>query len=348
MVKHQNSNTAEHEVAIIGGGFGGLGTAIRLLQEGKDNFILFERAKEIGGTWRDNIYPGCACDVPSNLYSFSFEQNPEWSRLFPRQPEILDYLNHCVDKYNLKPYIRCNTAITKLEFDEQEGFWRIYDQHGQCFTARLVVSATGPLNRPNIPDIKGLNNFKGPYFHSSEWDYSVDLKNKTIGVIGTGASAIQFVPEIAPEVKQLYLFQRTPPWIVPRPDKEVSGWKKRLYRRFPLLQHLVRSMIYWTFEFRVLGLMGNRRILNYMSKLSREHLEEQVTDPDLLEKLRPNYEIGCKRVLVSDNYYPTLARENIELVTEGIQEIKTNGILSKTEVERNIDVLIFATCFHAA
>jgi cation diffusion facilitator CzcD-associated flavoprotein CzcO len=348
MVKQQMQNKAEYKIAIIGGGFGGLGAAIRLLEQGERNFILFERAEEVGGTWRDNIYPGCACDVPSNLYSFSFEQNPSWSRLFPRQPEILDYLKHCVDKYDLKEFIQYNTAVDRLVFNEEEGYWQIEDQNGKQYSARMIVAATGPLNRPNYPKIDGLKSFAGPMFHSSHWDYSVDLKDKRVAVIGTGASAIQFVPEIAKEVKQLYVFQRTAPWIVPRPDKEVSTAMKQRFKHYPFLQNLVRTLIYWTFELRVFGFLGNKGIRRFMTRRSLDHLEALIPHDELRAKLTPKFEIGCKRVLVSDDYYPALMQDNVDLVTEAITSVSENCIHTADGQERPIDVLILGTGFQAA
>jgi len=348
MNKIKENTKADFQVAIIGTGFAGLAAAFRLLQKDRKSFVVFERASEVGGTWRDNIYPGCGCDVPSHLYSFSFELNPKWSQMYSKQPEILEYLNDCVDKHQLRKYIRFNTDIIQCEFDEEVGFWRLTDKAGNETTARIVISAIGPLNRPSIPKLKGLENFKGKYFHSSEWDYSQSLKGKKVAVIGTGASSIQFVPEIAPEVAQLSVFQRTPPWIVPKEDRSITKFEQNLFQKLPIFQKVHRGLIYWLNEFKGLAFIGNETIQKFAEKVALKHLQDSISDPQLREVFTPSYKIGCKRVLISNDYYPTFLRDNVDLVTEGIQEIGADYILDQSGKKHEVDTIIFGTGFVAS
>lgn len=336
------------EVAIIGAGFAGLAAAIRLKQENRNSFIIFERAAEVGGTWRDNVYPGCACDVPSHLYSYSFELNPNWSRTYSTQPEILAYIKGCVAHHQLDKQIRFNTEISKLQFIESEGYWLLTSKDGYSTTARMVISATGPLNRPNLPNIKGLDTFKGTVFHSSNWNYNFDLTGKKVAVIGTGASAIQFIPQIAPKVKQLTVFQRSAPWITPRKDRKLSNFEHSLFKAVPGVQRLVRALIYWILELRGLSLFGNETIHRFGAKMAKKHLEDAIKDPILKDKLTPNYKMGCKRILVSDDYYPTFKRENVSLYTNGISEITPSAIIDENGVAHEFDAIILGTGFVAA
>lgn len=336
------------DVAIIGAGFAGLGAAIRLLQSGRNSFVVFERADEVGGTWRENTYPGCACDVASHLYSFSFAPNPRWSRKFSPQPEILTYLKSCVDQYGLRPYIRFNTDIVRTEFLADRAMWQLTDRAGNRLTARVVVVATGPLNRPSVPKLKGLDVFTGTMFHSSNWDHSVDLAGKRVAVIGTGASAIQIVPELARIVGQLTVFQRTAPYVAPRLNLTYSPFWQGVYQRFPVIQKAHRSLLYWLNEFFGLSFLGNETINKVGTKRVRQHLEAAISDPELRRKATPNYKMGCKRVLVSDDYYPALTRPNVELVTDQIAELSAAGITTSDSRERPLDVLIFSTGFVAA
>lgn len=336
------------DVAIIGAGFAGLGAAIRLKQRGNTSFVLFERAGEVGGTWRDNVYPGCACDVPSHLYSLSFAPNPNWSRMYSPQPEILDYLKNVVDQYDLKPAIRYNTEIVHTVFSEETACWTLTDRDGNTLTARVVVGAIGPLNRPSLPKLPGLDTFAGPAFHSANWDHSCDLTGKRVAIIGTGASAIQIVPAIAPQVQQLTIFQRTAPYVTPRLDRAVSPLEQRLFRRLPILQKAYRSVIYWFNELRGLSFLGNETFSKFGTKQAIKHLEAAISDPELRRKATPNYKLGCKRVLVSDDYYPALTRPNVELVTDRIAEVTPNAIIDKTGRAHPVDVLIFSTGFVAA
>ncbi|WP_046243781.1 flavin-containing monooxygenase [Hymenobacter terrenus] len=337
------SNTVN--VAIIGAGFAGLTAAIRLQQRGNTSFMIFERAAEVGGTWRDNIYPGCGCDIPSPLYSMSFAPNPDWSRMYSGQPEILAYIKQTVTQFNLRSHIRFNTEIVRTEFSEAEGVWRLTDRVGREVTARVVIVAIGPLNRPVRPSLPGLADFQGTTFHSSEWDPNYDFMGKRVAVIGTGASAIQFIPQIAPHTQQLHVFQRTAPWVLPRPDRAFSPREQRWFRRLPLLQRLQRELIYWRSELGGLLFMGNE----WLGRITREaavaHIAAAIQDPELRRKVTPNYRVGCKRILISNDYYPALARPNVELVTDGIDHVTSTGIVTHDGTERPVDAIIFGTGF---
>ncbi|MGC1619343.1 MAG: NAD(P)/FAD-dependent oxidoreductase [Candidatus Acidiferrum sp.] len=345
----QNANETEItvEVLIVGGGFSGLCMAIKLREAGMNSFLLIEKSDDIGGTWYDNRYPGCACDIPSHLYSFSFDPWPDWSRMYPGQQEIHDYLKRCVERYELAPHIRLNTRLHEAVWNEKDGVWRATASEGIRIRARVLVSGIGGLHVPQYPNFKGIGRFARPKFHSSSWDYTAELEGKNIAVVGTGASAIQFVPQIAPRAGKLYLFQRTPPWIVPRIDFAIDeNWRSR-FRRFPLVMRAFRQYIFWRQEFRVLGFLGNRFVRRKATEIATRHMQRQIQDPKLREALTPRYELGCKRVLVSDDFYPTLKRENVELVTEGIAEVREHSIVTTDGVERPADVLIFGTGFRA-
>jgi cation diffusion facilitator CzcD-associated flavoprotein CzcO len=330
-------------VAIIGSGFGGLGAAIRLKQQGVEDFVIFERATDVGGTWRDNTYPGCACDVESHLYSFSFAPNPDWSRSFSHQPEIWDYLKRCARDFDLLPHIRFRHEVREAAWDEAAQHWRIETSQGS-YTASMLVMASGALSEPAMPRIPGLENFRGKTFHSARWDHDYDLTNRRVAVIGTGASAVQFVPEIQPLVARLHLFQRTPPWILPRRDRALGARERQLFRRFPAAQRAERAAIYL---FRELFLLPFRhlRLAGLVERMARRHLERSVPDPSLRAKLVPGYAIGCKRVLISNDYLPSLTRPNVEVVTEGIAEVRAHSILDRTGVERFVDAIILGTGF---
>ena len=335
------------DVLIIGGGFSGLCMGIKLLEADMDSFLIIEKSADIGGTWWDNRYPGCACDIPSHLYSFSFFPSAEWTRMYPGQQEIHAYLKRCVEQYGLAPYLRLNTRFCEAIWDESAGVWNVTVADGERIRARVMVSGMGALHVPHFPEIKGLDRFQGPAFHSSAWDYKVDLAGKNVAVVGTGASAIQFVPQIAQHVGKLHLFQRTPPWIVPRLDFAFSDkWKWR-FRNIPITRWVLRQYIFWRQEIRVLGFLGNEGFRQKMEAIALRHLARAIKDPTMRAALTPNYQLGCKRVLVSDDYYPSLKRSNIELVTEGISEVCPHSIVTRDGVERPIDVLIYGTGFRA-
>jgi cation diffusion facilitator CzcD-associated flavoprotein CzcO len=332
-----------HRVVIIGTGFAGLGMAIRLKQAGHDDFILLERAGDIGGTWRDNTYPGCQCDVPSHLYSFSFAPNPDWSRTFSHQGEIWDYLRDCAERFGIAPHVRLNHEVLESAWDEDASVWRLETSSGDL-TADVLVSGTGALSEPAIPDLPGLEDFEGAAFHSAEWDHDFDLEGKRVAVIGTGASSIQFVPHIQPKVEKLHLFQRTPPWVLPHTDRPITDPERRAYRRLPLLQRLMRSSIYWARETFVLPFV-RPHFAKLPEGIGRRHLRKQVPDPELRRKLTPDYTFGCKRALLSNDYYPALAQPNVEVVTDGIAEVRPGSIVAADGTEREVDAIIFGTGF---
>lgn len=335
------------DVAIIGSGFSGIGMAIQLVKAGMPNFKIFERAEDLGGTWRDNSYPGCACDVPSHLYSFSFEPNANWSRKFSSHHEIFAYLKRCFEKYKLQDKTRFGANISECNFDEHANQWVIKTDSGEAFRARYLVMGAGPLNKPSIPTIPGADVFEGEAFHSSDWNHEYDVTGKHVAVIGTGASAIQIVPAIAEKVKTLSLFQRTPPWIIPRWDREISPFEQALYKWVPPLRWLYRNLIYWYQEQGGLAFVTNIGAHKTVEKLARWHIGKAIKDPALLEKLIPDYRIGCKRVLLSDDYYPAVARENVDVITSGVAKFDATGITSLDGNRYPVDAVIYGTGFAA-
>jgi cation diffusion facilitator CzcD-associated flavoprotein CzcO len=344
---NMNASTASHhDVLVIGTGFAGLGMAIKLKRSGENDFVVLEKAGSVGGTWRENTYPGCACDVQSHLYSFSFEPNPKWSRMFARQPEIREYLEHCTDKYGVRPHIRFGAAVTGARFDEAAGLWHVEVNDGeQVFTARTVVAGFGPLSRPEYPQIEGIETFAGEAFHSAEWDSECDLRGKRVAVVGTGASAIQFVPQIADEVESLHLFQRTPPWVLPKPDRPTTRLERLLFRRMPALQQAYRRSIYWRLETRVLGFTWHPRVMKAAEVIGRLHIRRAIKDPALRAAVTPDYTIGCKRILISNDYYPALARDNVAVVTGGVSRVTERGVVAADGTEHEVDVIIYGTGF---
>jgi cation diffusion facilitator CzcD-associated flavoprotein CzcO len=330
-------------VAIVGSGFSGIGLAIRLSQDGVEDFAVLERGEGVGGTWHFNTYPGCACDVPSHLYSFSFAPNPGWSRTYSRQPEIRDYLERVVDDFGVREKIRLGCEVKTARWDGEA--WDIETSAGPL-RARVLVSATGPLVEPKIPPFPGLDTFAGPAFHSARWDHSVDLAGKRVAAVGTGASAIQFVPAIAPKVARLHVFQRTPPWVMPHSSRPITRTEKRIYAKLPLAQRLVRGGIYAGRELLVLGFVKQPRIMRGIEKIAERHMRGAIDDPALLAKVRPGYTIGCKRILPSNEWYPALARDNVELVTDPIAEVRERSIVSESGAEREVDAIVFGTGFH--
>jgi cation diffusion facilitator CzcD-associated flavoprotein CzcO len=331
-------------VVVVGTGFSGLGAAIRLKEAGIDDFVVLERADDLGGTWRDNHYPGCCCDVPSHLYSYSFELNPLWSRAFAPQWEIWDYLRRTAEKHGVVPHIRYEHELTAAGWDDDAQRWRI-ETTGGPFTAQVLVLGTGALSNPKVPDLPGLETFAGKAFHSATWDHDHDFAGERVAAIGTGASAIQYVPQVQPQVEQLHLFQRTPPWIIPRWDYRIRRWEKLFLTRIPKLPAVIRGLIYAGLEARVLG-FRHPPLMKIVERVARWHLKRQVPDPQLRAKLTPDYTIGCKRILISDNYFPALSRPNVEVVTEGIEEIRPRSIVTADGVEREIDTILWGTGFY--
>ena len=333
-------------IAIIGAGFAGIGTAIRLLEAGIDSFAIFERASEIGGTWRDNRYPGVACDVPSHAYSLSFAQNPGWTRRFSPGAEIQAYLLGLVEKWGLRRHLRLETAITAARFDEERGVWTLETSRGERATARVVVSCVGGLVDPALPAIDGIGSFAGEIFHTARWNDAALLAGRRVGVIGTGASAVQVVPEIAPRVAELCVFQRTPAWVVPRLDRGYSERARRRFARFPFLLHASRFLQQAVAELRgPMIFLDAPRLSALGERMSLRHLHAQVRDPALREKLRPHFQFGCKRILVSDDYWASFERPNVRLVTEPIERIVPSGIETKGGALHELDVIVLATGF---
>lgn len=332
-------------VLVIGAGFGGLGMAIRLKQAGFRHVTTLEKAAHLGGTWRDNTYPGAACDSPSFLYCYSFEPKTDWSRKWARQPEILAYIEHCARKYDLLSHVRLRTEVAGARFDEDAGVWRVRTTAGETYEAEVLVSGTGQLNRPSIPPLPGLERFAGPRFHSAEWDHGVELAGRDVAVIGNAASAVQFVPEIAPRVRRLTVFQRTPNWMLTKRDREYPAWERRLYARFPLLARLYRWWIYWSFEARFPVFRQRPLLSRLLTRIALRDMRRQIHDPALLRVLTPDYPIGAKRILISDDYYATLQRDNVELVTSPIAEVTPDGIRTRDGRHVHADVLILATGF---
>ncbi|GAA3238618.1 NAD(P)/FAD-dependent oxidoreductase [Actinocorallia longicatena] len=327
-------------IVIIGAGFAGLGMAIRLRKQGFDDFVILEKSHAVGGTWWDNTYPGCACDVPSPMYSYSFELNKNWSRLFAPQPEIQKYLAACAEKYDLQRYIRFGTKVDSLDWDDAGEHWNVRLGDGDTLTPRAVISGMGALHIPSHPTIQGMADFKGTVFHSAEWDHSYDMAGKRVAVIGTGASAIQFVPQIAKKAAKLTLFQRTAPWIQPKPDIPMPGAFK-----LPGAARFVRNAVYWALEARAVGFALDPRLSAPQKTIAIRHIQRQVKDPELRAKVTPDYTIGCKRVLLSNDYYPALSRANVDLRTEGIAEIREHSIVTVDGEEIEVDAIVYGTGF---
>ena len=331
------------DVAIVGGGFAGLGMAIALRRAGREDFVVLERDDDVGGTWHQNTYPGCQCDVPSNLYSFSFAPNPAWTQTFALQPEIGAYLKRVADDFGVRPWIRTGVAVAGAAWDEQAQRWCIETSQG-ALTARVLVAGMGGLSEPTIPQIPGADTFAGPAFHTARWDHDADLGGKRVAVIGTGASAVQVVPRLQPEVGHLSVFQRTPPWIMPHPGRPVRPRERALFKALPAVQKLVRGLTYWGRETFVLPFRFHR-LSGVPERIARAHLAKQVADPALRDRLTPRYEIGCKRILMSNEYFPALQQPNAELVTDAIAEIRPHAVVTADGVEHPADAIVWGTGF---
>ena len=341
----QAATVQRQKILVIGTGFSGLCMGVKLREMGENDFVLLERADDVGGTWRDNTYPGCACDVPSHLYSFSFEPNPSWSRMYAPQPEIYAYLKGVATKYDLLKHIRFNANLVSARFDDVRKLWVVESDDGRVFEAEILVSGMGGLSNPATPNIKGLDKFKGATFHSATWDHDYNLVGKRVAVIGSGASAIQFVPNIAPKVDHLYYFQRTPPWVVPKDDRPMSQREQADFSANPWRQRWERTKLYWTMELRFLAFKFKPEWMGLVAKVAKRKISQSIKDPVLRAKLTPDYTPGCKRLLISNDYYPALARTNVEVITEGIQEVTPRGVVTSDGVERPVDAIILGTGF---
>lgn len=341
----EKPETKTVDVLIVGAGFAGLGAAIRLKQAGVEDIVILERGSEVGGTWRDNQYPGAACDIPSNLYSYSFAQNPDWSRGFSGAKEILGYVHHLVARFDLHRLIRFNHNVESLAFDEVRGIWNVKTVHGETLTARNVVMGQGPLSNASLPKMAGIETFAGKKIHSARWDHSYDFAGKRVAVIGTGASAIQIVPELVKTAAKVKVFQRTPGWVMPRPDYASPAWSKKLFGRLPITQTAFRELLYWVHESMAVGVVWTTPVTRLFERLASAYLRSQVKDTWLRRQLTPDYRLGCKRILVSNDWYSALQAPNCELVTWPIANLAPKGIRTVEGIEHQVDCIVFATGF---
>ena len=331
-------------VAIVGAGFGGIGAAISLRRAGIDDVVVLERGGRVGGVWSQNTYPGAACDVPSHLYSYSFARNPGWGRRFALQEEIQRYVENVARTHGVLDRVRPDTDVASASWNADSAQWQL-ETSGGPVQADVLVCACGQLTRPAVPDLPGLNRFAGPAFHSSQWRHDVDLRGLRVGAMGSGASAIQFVPAIQPLVSSLTVLQRTPPWILPKPDRAYRAFDTKLFERAPVAQ-LAGRFGFWAFlEAGIAGFIGHEHAMRPLAAISRAHLRRQVRDPELRRKLTPTYRMGCKRVLLSSDWYPALAQPNVEVLTDGVQEVTETGVVLRDGRAVELDVLIFGTGF---
>ena len=334
-----------HQAIIIGTGFSGICMGIKLKEAGIHDFIILEKASEVGGTWRENTYPGAECDIPSALYSYSFEHYPFWEYKWSHQPQILSYLKHCAEKYGLNPHIRFNQEMIAARFDEENACWYVQTKQGDEYQAQSLISAVGQLHYPSTPYMKGKELFKGDIWHSANWNHDISLESKKVGVVGNAASAVQFIPQIAPVVEKLTVFQRSANWMIPKPDRPYKKWEKKLSARIPFLLRLYRQSL-WLKGGVMFLLMGKNKFFKKLGEAySKNYIKRSVKDPELRKKLMPDYPIGAKRILFSDDYYLTFNRENVELIDTPIQEMTESGIRLKEGKEIPLDVVIFATGF---
>lgn len=335
-------------VLVVGTGFSGIAVGALLKEAGIDTFTILEKADDIGGTWRDNTYPGAACDIPSHLYSFSFAPKADWTYSFSPQGEIQAYLRDCIEAHDLKRHIHFGSRVTGGAFDAGTGRWKV-DVHGrEPQEADVLVLGNGALHIPSWPDIEGLYDFEGERFHSARWNHDYPLDGKRVAVIGTGASAIQFVPQIAPRAARLTVFQRTPPWIIPKPDRRMATWEKRLFARAPWIHRAYRSLIYAHFESRAIPFVLDPELMKLVEKLARRYLCRVVKDPELRDKLTPSYRMGCKRVLLSNDYYPALTRENVDVVTDPITRVTHTGVETASGSHHEVDAIICGTGYRVS
>ncbi len=337
-------NKQHTDIAIVGSGFSGLAMASRLKRSGRTDFVILERGCDVGGTWRENTYPGCRCDVPSHVYSFSFAPNPDWSSTFSPQPEIQAYLRHTAAAEGLIDHVRFGCEVESARWDADAGVWRLDTSAGEL-TARVLIAGAGPLHEPKLPDVPGLRDFEGTLFHSATWNHDHDLAGERVAVIGTGASAIQFVPQIQPEVASLHLYQRTAPWVMPRRQRRFTRVERTLYRRFPSLQRAMRNAIYAAREAIAIPML-RVALAPALRAVGRGHLRRQVRDPQLRARLTPDYLPGCKRILVANDYLPSLEQRNVEVLSAGLAEVRGRTVVGSDGSEREVDTIILATGFH--
>ena len=330
---------------VVGAGFAGLGAAIKLDENGFSDFLVLDKGASVGGTWRDNTYPGAACDVPSQLYSFSFAPNPHWSSSFSPQPEIQAYLERTAQESGVLDRFRFGVSVEDMRWDESDQVWRVSTSAGDV-VAETVITGAGGLSAPKLPDIEGIDSFNGEVFHSARWNHDVDLAGKRVAVIGTGASSIQIVPALVDKVAHLDVYQRTAPWVMPRHDRAYSSLEKFGFKHVPLLQKAYRTGIYWGRETFVPGFTVNPKLAYPAQRLALQNIERGISDPELRKAVTPHFQIGCKRILISNTYYPALAREHVDLVTDGIVAITPTGVVTADGVEREVDAIIVATGFH--
>ena len=339
-----SSTDVDHSIVVIGAGFGGIALAAKLREAGIHDFVIFERAADLGGTWRDNTYPGCACDVPSHLYSYSFAPNPDWSRMYGRQPEILDYLRTVAAQHDVERHIRYEVELLGADWDEDTGRWILHTSAGEA-TTHVLITAAGVYGEARYPDIPGRDTFEGNAFHSLHWNHDYDPTGDRIAVIGTGASAVQFVPELQPKAERLLVFQRSAPWIIPRLDRVTTEVERRLIRRVPVVGKAMRAAYYSMIEgFGLVGFVNNKFRYPY-ELLGRYQLRRQVRDPELRRKLTPDYMIGCKRAIFSDDWFPALTRPNVDVVTTGIAEIRPHSVVTRDGTEHPVDTIVYGTGF---
>lgn len=339
--------TVNHfNVLIIGGGFAGLGAAIKLREHGITNFAVLEKGNELGGVWRENTYPGCACDVPSTLYSYSFAPNPNWSRVFAKQVEIKSYLQKLAVDYSVMPHVNFHQEALEIRWIEESSHWQITTR-SKNYTAKFVILACGPIHEPKLPDVPGINEFKGEIFHSSQWRHDVDLHGKRVAVIGTGASAIQFVPEIQPTVSSLHVFQRTPHWVLPKLDSSLPGWVRSLFATLPGAQSVARGVTYGVFE-SINGGLQSTLIMKRLHAIAKWNIRRHIKDKKLQEKLTPKYVLGCKRILQSSDWYRAIGSKNVELIDSGLSRIKEKTLVASNGQQAEVDVIILSTGFEVA
>lgn len=341
----QRATEVEHAALVVGAGFSGLGTAIRLRQARIEDFVVLERGDAVGGTWRDNTYPGAACDVPSLVYSFSFAPNPDWGRTFSRGEEIQAYLESLVDRFDLAAKIRLKQNVDELSFDERAGTWTAHTAAGDTFRARSVVVAPGPLANASLPAIRGIDTYEGHKIHSARWDRDYDLAGKRVAIIGTGSSAVQIVPRVVEQAERVKVFQRTPGWVLPRPDVAIPGWNKALFRTVPATQSLARGGLYWGMEALALAVVWDTPLTSALVTAARAYLRSQVRDSWMRRQLTPQYRPGCKRILLSSEYLAALQAPNCELITWPIATLSPTGIRTSDGLEHQVDCIVFATGF---